>query len=339
MTVRLPRRQDARRRAVPDRHRVLRLPGRGARRPPRLGRQAAHRRQRPADPLAPATSTAVGSLIAPLLDFAVVSVQMRGSGCSGGAFDLFDLPDHLRRLRRGRDRGRAERGSRAARSAWSASPSPASPSCSPPAPSRRTSRRSRRCRSPTTSTPAPATRAGSSTRASRSPGCRSGWTTPSPRPTAASPGRRELVKQGDKHCLANQKLRLQTQDALRAPEARTRSARRRCSPTARRAPWLKRDQVPVFLVGQFQDEQTGGHFAESLKYLNGNPNVWISLQNGVHADSLGPTTITRWAEFLKLYVANEIPVIPTRCCRSAARSTSTSPTPARRRWSSRASRA
>ena len=44
------------------------------------------------DPLAPATGTAVGSLIAPMLDFAVVSVQMRGSGCSGGAFDLFDLP-------------------------------------------------------------------------------------------------------------------------------------------------------------------------------------------------------------------------------------------------------
>ncbi|MBJ7244676.1 MAG: hypothetical protein JHD03_07680, partial [Solirubrobacteraceae bacterium] len=44
------------------------------------------------DPLAPAASTAVGALIAPLLDFAVVSVQMRGSGCSGGAFDLFALP-------------------------------------------------------------------------------------------------------------------------------------------------------------------------------------------------------------------------------------------------------
>ena len=46
----------------------------------------------PNDPLAPATVTAVGSLIAPLLGFAVVSVQMRGSGCSGGAFDLFGLP-------------------------------------------------------------------------------------------------------------------------------------------------------------------------------------------------------------------------------------------------------
>src|SRR4029450_13733651 len=43
-------------------------------------------------PLGPATSTAVGSLIALQLNFAVVSVQMRGSGCSGGAFDLFDLP-------------------------------------------------------------------------------------------------------------------------------------------------------------------------------------------------------------------------------------------------------
>src|SRR5215218_6116639 len=36
--------------------------------------------------------TVVGSAVAPLLGFATVSVQMRGSGCSGGAFDLFDLP-------------------------------------------------------------------------------------------------------------------------------------------------------------------------------------------------------------------------------------------------------
>ncbi|HNE78851.1 MAG TPA: CocE/NonD family hydrolase, partial [Solirubrobacterales bacterium] len=42
--------------------------------------------------LTPASSTAVGSLIGPLLDFATVSVQMRGSGCSGGAFDLFGWP-------------------------------------------------------------------------------------------------------------------------------------------------------------------------------------------------------------------------------------------------------
>ena len=44
------------------------------------------------DPLLPDTSTVVGSVLAPLLGFVTVSVQMRGTGCSGGAFDLFGLP-------------------------------------------------------------------------------------------------------------------------------------------------------------------------------------------------------------------------------------------------------
>jgi hypothetical protein len=35
--------------------------------------------------LLPDTSTAVGALIAPTLGFATVSLQMRGTGCSGGA--------------------------------------------------------------------------------------------------------------------------------------------------------------------------------------------------------------------------------------------------------------
>ncbi|HTN99500.1 MAG TPA: CocE/NonD family hydrolase, partial [Microthrixaceae bacterium] len=46
----------------------------------------------PEDPLAPASSTDVGGLLVRLAGFAVVSVQIRGSGCSGGESDLFDLP-------------------------------------------------------------------------------------------------------------------------------------------------------------------------------------------------------------------------------------------------------
>ena len=94
---------------------------------------------------------------------------------------------------------------------------------------------------------------------------------------------------------------------------------------------MKRIKVPTFLVGQFQDEQTGGHFAESL----GGPEratrrCGISLQNGVHADSLGPSTITRWAEFLKLYVGERDPgdpVVGARPERRALQATS----PTRRR--------
>ena len=130
-----------------------------------------------------------------------------------------------------------------------------------------------------------------------------------PAPAGGQPYARILSQQGDKHCLANQKLRLQTEDAL---EIQQQNPFRTPSLFDHRAPgpWLKHAKVPVFLIGQFQDEQTGGHFPESIPYLNGNKNVWVSLQNGVHADSLGPSTITRWAEFMKLFVANEIPVIP-----------------------------
>lgn len=130
-----------------------------------------------------------------------------------------------------------------------------------------------------------------------------------PAPAGGQPYARELVKRGDKHCRANQNLRLQTQDALKLQKQnpfRTPSLFSQRAP----GPWLKRTKVPTFLVGQFQDEQTSGHFAKSLSYLNGKPRVWISVQNGVHADSLGPSTITRWAEFMKLYVANEIPEVP-----------------------------
>ena len=130
-----------------------------------------------------------------------------------------------------------------------------------------------------------------------------------PAPAGGQPYARVLTQQGDKHCIANQKLRLQTEDALEIQEQnpfRTPSLFDQRAP----GPWLKHAKVPVFLIGQFHDEQTGGHFAESIPYLNGNRNVWVSLQNGVHADSLGPSTITRWAEFMKLFVANEIPEIP-----------------------------
>ena len=73
---------------------------------------------------------------------------------------------------------------------------------------------------------------------------------------------------------------------------------------------MGRIRVPTFLVGSFQDEQTSGHFASSLHKLRRNPRTWLNLQNGVHADSLGPSSITRWVEFLELYVADEVPRVP-----------------------------
>ena len=260
------------------------------------------------DPLAPATGTAVGSLIAPMLDFAVVSVQMRGSGCSGGAFDLFGLPtsydgyDAVETVAaqpwvKGGKVGMAGISFSGISQLFVAGTRP-----------------------PHLAAITPMSVTDDLYTGSGYPGgilnsgfgqrwLRERMEDARPAPGGGQPYARELVRSGDKHCLANQRLRLQTENALRIQR---RHPFRAPSLYAQRSPgaWLTRARVPVFLVGQLHDEQTGGHFPAMLGSLNGKPNAFISLQNGVHADSLGPTTITRWVEFLKLYVADEIPRIP-----------------------------
>jgi uncharacterized protein len=260
------------------------------------------------DPLAPATSTVVGSLIGPLLDFAVVSVQMRGSGCSGGAFDLFDLPT----VYDGYDAVET-----VAAQSWVKNGRPGMVGISF---SGITQLFVAGTRPPHLAAIAPLSVTDDLYTGTGYPGgiynsgfaeswIRERMADAVPAPLGGQPYARELVARGDRRCRANQRLRLQTQNALRIQQ---RHKFRTPRLFARRAPgpWLKRARVPTFLVGQFQDEQTGGHFPESLRYLNRNPRVWISLQNGVHIDSLGPSTITRWVEFVKLYVAGEIPFIP-----------------------------
>jgi len=260
------------------------------------------------DPLAPASSTAVGSLIGLQLNFAVVSVQMRGSGCSGGAFDLFDYPttydgyDAVESVgnqswAKGHKVGLVGISFSGITQLFVAGTQP-----------------------PHLGAIAPMSVTDDTYTGTGYPGgiFNSGFAKTwieermadaQPAPKGGQPWAKALVKAGDKHCKANQKLRLQTQNALKLQKQnpyRTPSIFEQRAP----GPWLKHDRVPTFLVGQFNDEQTGGHFAEALPYLAHNPNVWISLQNGVHADSLGPSTITRWAEFLKIYIANEVPSIP-----------------------------
>jgi predicted acyl esterase len=260
------------------------------------------------DPLAPASSTAVGSLIGLQLGFAVVSVQMRGSGCSGGAFDLFDLPttyDGYDAVEAVGNQGWVKRHKVGLVGISFSGITQLFVSGTQP---------------PHLGAIAPMSVTDDTYTGTGYPGgiFNSGFAKTwieermadaRPAPEGGQDWAKALVKAGDKHCKANQKLRLQTQDALKLQKQnpyRTPSLFEQRAP----GPWLKRDKVPTFLVGQFNDEQTGGHFAEALPYLAHNPNVWISIQNGVHADSLGPTSITRWAEFLKLYIANEVPVIP-----------------------------
>ena len=260
------------------------------------------------DPLAPATSTAVGSVIAPLLGFATVSVQMRGSGCSGGDFDLFDLPttydgyDAIETVAaqpwvKGGKVGMVGISFSGISQLFVAGTRP-----------------------PHLAAIAPLSVTDDLYEGTGYPGgiFNSGFAQrwveerqrdAEPAPYGGQPYARELVRRGDQNCARNQLLRLQTQDAL-ALQQRTPFRDPRIFGQRSPGAWLQRARVPIFLVGQFQDEQTGGHFPEALNTISRRKRVWITLQNGTHVDALSPSVITRWVEFLKLYVADEVPRIP-----------------------------
>lgn len=70
--------------------------------------------------------------------------------------------------------------------------------------------------------------------------------------------------------------------------------------------------VPTFLAGAWQDEQTGGHWPNMIANFTSVPEgaFKVTAQNGTHADALDPEILARMVEFLDFYVARRIPEIP-----------------------------
>jgi hypothetical protein len=66
-------------------------------------------------------------------------------------------------------------------------------------------------------------------------------------------------------------------------------------------------EVPVFLTGQWQDEQTGPHFAVLGSKFTNAPFFRMIATNGVHIDGLAPQVLRDWFDFLSIYVAQEVP--------------------------------
>jgi uncharacterized protein len=110
---------------------------------------------------------------------------------------------------------------------------------------------------------------------------------------------------GDTVCAANQRLRSQDvkfEELSRALEFYPQDE------DARRLSKLVRSiNVPVYLTGGWQDEQTGSLFATMLDDFVSAPQKKFIMYNGRHPDGYSPTVLTRWWEFLEFYVAKRIP--------------------------------
>jgi hypothetical protein len=111
---------------------------------------------------------------------------------------------------------------------------------------------------------------------------------------------------GDTTCADNQKLRLQNPDMLAEVEANTFYSDLLGDPIAPTT-FVDQIDVPVYIAGAWQDEQTGGHFPAMIADFTGSPHVYATLMNGLHTESIGPASFPRLAEFLDLYVGHRVP--------------------------------
>jgi uncharacterized protein len=287
--------------------------------------------------LLPDSATDVGAVVARVAGFATVSLQMRGTGCSGGAFDLFGYPS---------DYDAYDAVEVVAHQSWVAhhkvgmvgisysglSQLPAAgtdpPGLAAIAPM-----------SPTDdlfstgypggiyndgfaaewigqriddAKPAASFRNGTLRQLSAAPvqNVAQPWTYYEIDTELAASGGTSST------CLANQALHAQSEDleGLVGPQLVAKGAGRGRDPSlfARRSmtDWAHHVTVPVFLSGALQDEQTGPQWPALINAFPKSTPVFANMVNGDHIDSADPQTISRWLEFLDLYVADEVPTQP-----------------------------
>jgi predicted acyl esterase len=114
------------------------------------------------------------------------------------------------------------------------------------------------------------------------------------------------IKQGDTACKDNQVLHGQAQDLLATIRANSHYRPEVADPLDP-ITFVHKINVPVFMACQFEDEQTGGHCPNLAAHFTGTKQKWFTFTNGAHIDSLDPETYNRWYDFLQLYVAHQAP--------------------------------
>lgn len=109
-------------------------------------------------------------------------------------------------------------------------------------------------------------------------------------------------------CAENQLLRLQNPDIVQLIDEHPYYVNKLADPLAP-ITFAHKIDVPVFLAGAWQDEQVGGESADMLDEFTSSPDKHFMFTNGTHVESLF-AQLQRWTEFLDFYVGHRIPHVP-----------------------------
>ncbi|MGI8938139.1 MAG: CocE/NonD family hydrolase [Iamia sp.] len=251
------------------------------------------------DPSNPA-ETEPGSMIAGLLGYATVGVNMRGSGCSGGVFDVFnpaqqaDGYDAIEAIARqpwvlGNKVGMVGLSYSGITQLYVASTQPPSLAAITPL---SVIEDAWQMAWPSGIYNSGFTEQWLAERNRESEGDGTDWVS-------------QQIDEGDTTCEENLEIRVQNPDFgdfVRALENRPADS------DSRDLSLLVKDiEVPVYLTGAWQDEQTGPRFGVMLDNFESAEVTRFNLFNGRHPDGYTPLVLTRWYEFLELYVHEQVP--------------------------------
>jgi predicted acyl esterase len=125
-------------------------------------------------------------------------------------------------------------------------------------------------------------------------------------PDSGQPWAYQRIQEGDQVCADNQALHPEASDLMAKIRENDHYVPEVADPVSP-ITFVDKINVPVFMACQFTDEQTGGHCPTLAEHMTGTDKKWFTYTNGTHVDSLSPEVYNRLYDFLELYVAKEAP--------------------------------
>ena len=136
-------------------------------------------------------------------------------------------------------------------------------------------------------------------------------------PTQGQEWAYKRTQEGDRTCAANQALHPEAVDLLGKIEENSHYKPEVADPLSP-VTFVHKINVPTFMACQWTDEQTGGHCPTLAEHMTGTSRKWFTFTNGTHVDSLDPATFNRWYDFLSIYVAKRPPILASAAINAAA---------------------
>jgi predicted acyl esterase len=125
-------------------------------------------------------------------------------------------------------------------------------------------------------------------------------------PTTGQSWAWDRIKAGDATCKSNQKLHSQAVDLIKMIKDNATYVPEVVDPITL-STFVHKIKMPTYLSCQWEDEQTGGACAFLSDKFTGTDQFWSAFTNGTHVDSLDPVQLQRQFDLLEMYVAERKP--------------------------------